>query len=57
MNNANVIKTMLRTAVYGEAVGTPFEFKVRDAFQCTGMTGHGTHRQPAGIRYGLDANP
>ena len=42
----------LRDAVYGlavgDAVGVPYEFKRRGSFQCAGMTGHGTHDQPAG---------
>lgn len=42
----------LHAAVYGQAVGdalgVPYEFKSRDGFECTGMTGHGTHDQPAG---------
>ncbi|WP_219132250.1 ADP-ribosylglycohydrolase family protein [Bifidobacterium saguinibicoloris] len=42
----------LHAAVYGQAVGdalgVPYEFKTRDAFECTDMTGHGTHDQPAG---------
>ena len=35
-------------AVIGDALGVPFEFNERDSFQCTGMTGYGTHNQPAG---------
>lgn len=46
------MKHKLRTAVYsaliGDALGVPFEFKERGSFQCTGMIGHGTHDQPAG---------
>lgn len=42
----------LASAVYGQAVGdalgVPFEFKRRDDFICTDMTGHGMHDQPAG---------
>ena len=42
----------LRDAVYGlavgDAVGVPYEFTRRGSFQCAGMTGHGTHDQPAG---------
>ena len=42
----------LREAVYGlavgDAVGVPYEFTRRGSFQCAGMTGHGTHDQPAG---------
>ena len=42
----------LRDAVYGAAVGdalgVPFEFKMRDTFECTDMVGNGTHHMPAG---------
>ncbi len=32
----------------GDALGVPYEFKVRGSFTCTDMVGHGTHDQPAG---------
>ena len=32
----------------GDALGVPFEFMARDTFRCTGMTGFGSHDQPAG---------
>lgn len=32
----------------GDALGVPYEFQQRDTFTCTGLTGHGTHNQPAG---------
>ena len=42
----------LSAAVYGfavgDALGVPYEFRDRDTFRCDGMTGHGTHGQPAG---------
>lgn len=42
----------LRDVVYGAAVGdalgVPFEFKLRDSFECTDMVGNGTHHMPAG---------
>lgn len=42
----------LRDCIYGQAVGdalgVPYEFRARGSFTCTGMTGHGTHDQPAG---------
>lgn len=45
-------KDFLRDVVYGTAVadalGVPFEFKPRDTFKCTGMTGYGTYGMPAG---------
>lgn len=44
--------TDLRACVYGlavgDALGVPFEFEHRGSFTCTGMTGRGTHNQPAG---------
>ena len=46
------IMASLKDAVYGAAVGdalgVPFEFMQRGSFHATGMTGHGTHNQPAG---------
>ena len=42
----------IRDAMYGQAIGdalgVPYEFKPRGSFRCTGMTGYGTHDQPAG---------
>ncbi len=42
----------LRDAVFGQAVGdalgVPYEFRARDSFACSDMTGHGTHGRPAG---------
>ena len=42
----------LRDAVYGavigDALGGPYEFMDRGTFECKGMTGYGTHNQPAG---------
>lgn len=42
----------LRDAVFGQAIGdalgVPYEFKRRDSFTCTDMTGCGTHGKPAG---------
>ncbi len=42
----------LRDAIYGlavgDALGVPYEFRLRGSFACTGMVGHGTHDQPAG---------
>ena len=34
--------------IVADALGVPFEFKERDTFKVTGMTGYGTHNQPAG---------
>lgn len=42
----------LRDCLYGQAVGdalgVPYEFRARGSFTCAGVTGHGTHDQPAG---------
>lgn len=42
----------LKSAIYGlavgDALGVPFEFKTRGSFNCTDMTGNGTHNQQAG---------
>ena len=34
--------------VVGDALGVPAEFKSRDSYHITGMTGYGTHNQPPG---------
>lgn len=34
--------------VVGDALGVPFEFKKRDTFKATDMTGYGTYNQPPG---------
>ena len=45
-------KTTLRDCIYGlavgDALGVPYEFRPRGAFECTDMIGYGTHGQPAG---------
>ena len=37
----------LRDCIYGQAVadalGVPYEFRLRGTFLCTGMVGHGSH--------------
>ena len=42
----------LKAAVYGlavaDALGVPYEFQARGSFEATGMTGYGSHNQPAG---------
>ena len=48
----NEYKTKMKDAIYGlaigDALGVPYEFKARGSFECTEMTGYGTHDQPAG---------
>ena len=45
-------KTTLRDCIYGlavgDALGVPYEFRLRGTFECTDMIGYGTHEQPAG---------
>lgn len=45
-------KKRYEDAIYGlaigDALGVPYEFKNRGAFECTEMVGYGTHGQPAG---------
>lgn len=45
-------KPTLRDCIYGlavgDALGVPYEFRPRGSFECTDMTGYGTHGQPAG---------
>lgn len=42
----------LKDAIYGlaigDALGVPYEFKVRGSFKCTDMIGYETHNQPEG---------
>ena len=42
-----------QSAMFGllvaDALGVPFEFKSRETFKVTDMTGFGMHNQPAGI--------
>ena len=44
--------TKFTDAIYGlaigDALGVPYEYKDRGEFECTKMTGYGTHNQPAG---------
>ena len=47
-----MIDNKLKSAIYGlavaDAVGVPYEFKMRGSFKATDMVGHGTHNQPKG---------
>ncbi|WP_071460596.1 ADP-ribosylglycohydrolase family protein [Bacillus massilinigeriensis] len=47
----NIKKRVLSTiygAIIGDALGVPVEFKPRDTFNISDMTGYGTHNQPPG---------
>ena len=44
----NKLKAVMYGLTIGDALGVPYEFQQRDTFTCAGMTGHGTHNQPAG---------
>jgi ADP-ribosylglycohydrolase len=45
-------RATLRDCMYGQAVGdalgVPYEFRMRGSFTCTDMVGHSSHNQPAG---------
>lgn len=47
-----MIDNKLKSAIYGlavaDAVGVPYEFKMRGSFNATDMVGHGSHNQPKG---------
>jgi len=45
---AKQIKNIIYSAIVGDAIGVPVEFKERDTYQITGMTGGGTWKQPLG---------
>lgn len=52
LKGKHAMAATLRDCIYGQAVGdalgVPYEFKVRGTFQCTGMAAYGSHHQPAG---------
>lgn len=51
-NRGAIMNDKLKSAVYGlavgDALGVPVEFMKRGSFHVTGMTGYGSHNQPAG---------
>ena len=46
--NTEYLKSGMLGLIVADAFGVPFEFRERDTFKVTGMTGYGTHNQPAG---------
>ncbi len=42
------LKSGMLGLIVADALGVPYEFRTRDTFKVTGMTGYGTHNQPAG---------
>lgn len=44
----NQLKAVVYGAAVGDALGVPYEFRERDTFECTGMTGGGAHGMPLG---------
>lgn len=52
MKRGKIIDNKLKSAIYGlavaDAVGVPYEFKIRGSFKATGMVGFGSHNQPKG---------
>lgn len=52
MTNNKRTTNKLHDAIFGlaigDALGVPYEFMPRGSFECKGMTGFGTHSQPAG---------
>lgn len=52
MKRGKIIDNKLKSAIYGlavaDAVGVPYEFKIRGSFKATDMVGCGSHNQPKG---------
>ncbi len=46
--NTEHLKSAMLGLIVADALGVPYEFKKRDTFEVKGMTGNGTHNQPAG---------
>ncbi|MCX2456010.1 ADP-ribosylglycohydrolase family protein [Lacticaseibacillus nasuensis] len=48
MTTYTQIVNFFHTSMIADAIGVPVEFRLRDRYNVTGMTGHGTYNQPAG---------
>ena len=48
-NKTNILKVAIYGLAVDDAVGVPYEFRGRGTYECTGMTGYGTHDQPEGF--------
>lgn len=44
----NKLKDAIYGLAVGDALGVPYEFMIRNSFQCSDMIGYGTHNQPEG---------
>lgn len=47
-DKTNTLKSSIYGLAVGDALGVPYEFKFRGAFECTDMIGYGTHNQLEG---------
>lgn len=45
---ANRLPESVFGAAVGDALGVPYEFKIRESFSCTDMVGYGSYDKPAG---------
>lgn len=48
MDTRNRVRGMIYGLIVGDALGVPYEFNNRGAFECKGMSGYGTYNQPKG---------
>ena len=48
MTSKEKIKNSIRAYIMGDALGVPFEFKMKGTFKCQDFIGFGTYQKPAG---------
>lgn len=48
MTSKERIKNSIRAYIMGDALGVPFEFKMKGTFTCQDFIGFGTYQKPAG---------